>query len=133
MANLKCISLNVRGLRGNGKRKALFRLFRDNKFDVICLQETYITENVSTAWQLEWGGELYYSEGSNHSQGLVILIKKGLQHKVSLVLQKPRLLGINIETDTGPFIVLNVYAPNQGGEQTWFSEIASKGGVRHTS
>ena len=80
--------MNVRGIRGKGKRKALFRTFKQNKFDIICIQESYITENVSKEWQNEWGGELFYCEGTNHSQGKVILIRKGLQHNIVNIIKK---------------------------------------------
>ena len=126
MASIKCISLNVRGMRGNGKRKSLFRMFRENKFDIICLQETYITEDVSSKWKQEWGGELFYSVGTSHSQGQVILTRKGLQEQVTSFIKKPRVLGVRIDTDHDPLFVLNVYAPSITREKQQFIKSLQK-------
>ena len=43
-ARLKIISLNVRGLRNKKKRRTLFRKFKSDKYDIICLQETYLSK-----------------------------------------------------------------------------------------
>ena len=29
------------------------------KFDIICLQETYVTENKAEEWKKEWSGEFF--------------------------------------------------------------------------
>ena len=54
------LTLNVRGLRSNVKRKSLFRYLRSNKFDIVCLQETHVTDDVNKQWKKEWGGEILY-------------------------------------------------------------------------
>ena len=46
MSSIECISLNVRGLRNIHKRKRIFRRLKERKADVICLQETYVTDDV---------------------------------------------------------------------------------------
>ena len=55
---LQLFSVNVRGLRSKLKRKSVFTYFRERKYDIICLQETYITKDVSDGWKKEWGGKL---------------------------------------------------------------------------
>ena len=37
----------MRGLRSKGKRRSVFNLLRQRKYDVICLQESYVTKDVS--------------------------------------------------------------------------------------
>ena len=36
---------------------------------------TFSTKEVEIKWKNEWGGQMFYSHGSNHSKGVAILIK----------------------------------------------------------
>ena len=53
---LNIISMNVRGLRNAKKRRSLFRQFKTNNYDIIGLQETYLTNNDINLIKNEWGG-----------------------------------------------------------------------------
>ena len=55
---LRLFSVKVPGLRSKLKRKSVFSYFTERKYDIICLQETYITKDVSDGWKKEWGGKL---------------------------------------------------------------------------
>ena len=120
MANLKIVTLNCHGLRNKSKRRSLFKLFKEKKFDIICLQETYITDAVSDLWKLEWGGELIYEAKTNHSLGTTILLKKGFQHEVKVITKTARILGVEIKTESGEMQVFNLYAPNQTMDKLQF-------------
>ena len=50
-STLRLFSVNVRGLRSKLKRKSMFTYFRERKYDTICLQETYISKDVSEGWE----------------------------------------------------------------------------------
>ena len=65
----------MRGLRTKGKRRSVFNLMRQRKYDVICLQKTYVTKTVSGVWMKEWGGEFVFCEGTSHCAGQMILFK----------------------------------------------------------
>ena len=97
-SQVKLFSLNVRGLRTKLKRKSLFCFLKKNKYDIVCLQESHITENVADTWEKEWGGQLLYCAGTSHSLGQVILIRKGVQGKIDLVYKSDRILVITVET-----------------------------------
>ena len=43
---IKLVSLNVRGLRNAKKRRSLFYLFKRDKYDVVCLQETHLDKMI---------------------------------------------------------------------------------------
>ena len=73
--SLSILSLNVRGLRNNLKRRAIFNFCRD-RANVICLQETHSTEKDELQWALEWGGPIYFSHGNSDSKGVCILIDR---------------------------------------------------------
>ena len=71
-SGLRRLFLNVRGPRSKGKRRSVFNLMRQRKYDVICLQETYVTKTVSDVWMKEWGGEFVFCEGTSHSAGQML-------------------------------------------------------------
>ena len=52
------------------------------KADIIFLQETYSTEEVEDIWNTQYNGKSFYSHGTNHSCGVMILIKDDLELKV---------------------------------------------------
>ena len=60
------------------KRRQLFRWLHNNKFDIMFLQETYSTRDIETVWKSEWGGNILYSHGTNHSRGVMIPINPKL-------------------------------------------------------
>ena len=61
---LKIFSLNVRGLRNPRKRRILFHAIKKEKFDIICFQETYLTENDRKTIEKEWSHSFHLSGGS---------------------------------------------------------------------
>ena len=65
-------------------------------------------------WQKEWGGPVISANGSNHSKGVMVLIKDSLDHKI--IGKKIDSLGrfgiIHIEIDDKTFVLVNIYAPN---------------------
>ena len=74
MANrVKAISLNVRGLRNEVKRRSIFSYLKNPKATLYCLQETFSKEDDEKIWSAEWGGQIIFSHGSKHSRGLCIL------------------------------------------------------------
>lgn len=111
MADLRLFSLNVRGLRNSSKRKKTFRMLKEKKYDVICLQETYVTEDVIEQWKKEWGGEIVYSEGSRNSRGQVILIRSQFPHTWSSEIVSDRVLILKVTVGNKEIAIINVYAP----------------------
>eukprot|EP00745_Piridium_sociabile_P016466 TRINITY_DN24476_c0_g2_i3.p2 TRINITY_DN24476_c0_g2~~TRINITY_DN24476_c0_g2_i3.p2 ORF type:complete len:168 (-),score=8.73 TRINITY_DN24476_c0_g2_i3:33-536(-) len=112
MASLKILSLNVLGLRNNMKRKSLFRHFKQNKFDIVCIQESHVTQNIIETWKTEWGGEVIYCEGTSHSKGQLILIRKHFPWEWSIEKLASRIIAIKVKRDDKDMCIFNVYAPN---------------------
>ena len=117
---LNILSLNVNGLRNYDKRKVLFRKFKEQKLDIICLQETYVTEDVVNKWKKEWGGELVYSVGTGRSKGQLILLGKHLLYDHEVIHCSDRLLIIKLIVDNESICVCNAYAPNSTNEISRF-------------
>ena len=57
---LKILSLNVRGLRNQIKRRAVFAYLKRQKADIFCLQETYSNKLDESVWPAEWGGKYVF-------------------------------------------------------------------------
>ena len=80
--NLKLLSLNARGIRSFEKRKALFGWLMKDKSDICFLQESYSTPEVENIWKSQWKGEMFFSHGTEHSKGVLILIKNSLEFEL---------------------------------------------------
>ena len=124
------LSLNVRGIRDLHKRKSIFTWVRNQKADIIFLQETYSTPDFFQSWKFQWPGDMYFSHGSNHSKGVLLLIRETLQFELksvrkdshgrfiiveALVQDSPVLLMLRIRNRkrTPPLPPLNVFVLTQ--------------------
>ena len=76
------LSLNVRGIRDLNKRKSIFTWVRNQKADIIFFKETFSTPDIFDSWKFQWRGDMYYSHGSNHSKGVLVLIRETLQFEL---------------------------------------------------
>ena len=78
-----CVSIctvNIHGLRNPVKRKTFLRDLRKKTYDIICVQESYISDKDKDLWEKEWGGVLICSAVSNHSMGQLILVREKTVH-----------------------------------------------------
>ena len=118
----KVISLNVRGIRDQTKRRSIFTYLKDQKASIYFLQETYPELNDETIWQNEWGGEMYFSHGSRHSKGTCILIDPSINHRVdcSFSDKTGRITLITVNINGLKMSFCNIYAPNNPSEQLEF-------------
>lgn len=80
--NFKIVSQNVRGLNNSIKRRKIFKWLHRQNAHCHFLQETFSTEQSINIWQSEWGGNIFYSHGSNHSKGVMILVNPRYQLEV---------------------------------------------------
>ena len=80
MANLKCniITLNVRGIRNRVKRRSIFSCLKDQTCHFYLLQETFSEPKDERVWKNEWGGDVFFSHGSNHAKGVCILVNPSM-------------------------------------------------------
>ena len=56
----KIVSLNVRGLKNQRKRRSIFSYLKDQKCHCYFLQETYSEPKDELIWKSEWGGEMLF-------------------------------------------------------------------------
>ena len=85
------------------------------KYSIACLQETYITDDISTQWDIEWGGKFFHHQGSANSKGIIILLNNSLtlDEKPIILLSEERILAVKLFCEGSTFIIINIYAPNK--------------------
>ena len=120
--NFKCISLNVRGLNKSRKRRKIFRWLHQQNAQIVLLQETYSTKKGENKWKTEWVGQMLFSHGSNHSKGVMILIKPSFDIEIKRSIQdkQGRCIILEAKVYESNFIFVNIYAPNDCTHQMIF-------------
>ena len=122
-SKLKVVSLNVRGLNNNQKRRKIFLWLRDLKFDIILLQETFCTSKSERILKCSWQGEMFNAcSDSSHSRGVAILFRKNLDCKVlnyNTSIDGRKIL-LNLEFKENLFTIVSIYAPNHVSEKISF-------------
>ena len=122
--DFKLLSLNARGIRSATKRKALFTWLNERRYDIIFLQETYSTADVEDIWRTQGRGKLFFAHGSNHSCGVMILVRSDLDFNPRTIScdDEGRSIIIEAEVQGSPFLFVNIYAPKKVQDQCrfWF-------------
>lgn len=93
--------------------KAVFASLRDAKNDVCFLQETHSTKEREKIWASEWGGQIFFANGSSGSRGVAILFSRSLSPDVHLIHRDPegRFILMHAYFDGWPATLINIYAP----------------------
>ena len=111
----KLVSLNARGIRTFEKRKAIFAWLMKQQADICFLQETYSTIEIENSWKMQWKGNMFFSHGSQHGRGVLILIKNSLEFELKSVRQdsQGRFIILEALVQDQKFLFVNIYAPNK--------------------
>ena len=88
--NLKVISLNVRVIRNQNKRRAIFCYLKQQKTTIFCLQETYSQLDDERIWSAEWGGKIFFCQGTVHSKGVCILLNPNSTSNFDVIQTDPQ-------------------------------------------
>ena len=118
--NFKIISLNVRGLRSLKKRVKQYSSGWKNKSRTLYFfKKRTVRLRMRIFWRTQWKGKLFFSHGSNHSKGTMILIREGLDFNPKSVDSDcgGRFLLLEATIQDCPFLIINIYAPNKAHEQ----------------
>ena len=120
---VRFISLNVRGLANDNKRRIIMHKLR-KRGDIILLQETHCTPVLQNIWQNEWGGKMYFSNGTSNSKGVCIMLSKNVPVQV-IKSEKDdvgRLLILELKIEEILLTLVNIYAPNKD-DPNFFNEL----------
>ena len=113
--NFKLLSFNVRGIRSLEKRKALSIWLNKQKADIIFLQETYSSVEIENIWRTQWNGKMFFTHGSNHSCGVITLVRNDLDFEEESCKcdQNGRFIILNASVQGVKYVFANIYAPNK--------------------
>lgn len=112
--NLKFLSWNVAGLNTPIKRKKVLTHLKRCKPDIIFLQETHWRHNKDSGLRANWLGACHTASHTSSSRGVAILFRKGIPLDIDVLKKDPegRYLIIRMIVNSVPYILVNVYAPN---------------------
>ena len=121
---MKIFSYNCRGLNNQRKQIDLFKLFKEKKADILCLQETHFHEKIEKNVYAEWDGTCYFSHGSESSRGVAILIRKILDIIINEYKRdiNGQFIALNLTYNNNTFTLMNIYAPNSDNP-TFFENV----------
>ena len=119
---LKICSFNASGLRNKQKFKSVLKYFKQNKVDIIFLQETHLVQDDRDYVNKIWEGDYHLSGESKNSKGLLTLFSKNVRtENITLIKSAERYIisCVNIEKDKN-IILINIYAPYECKERIYF-------------
>ena len=113
--DLKIVSLNVRGLGNNAKRKEVFNWLRMKKQSIYMLQEVHCSEGSMDIWTCEWGYKALFSGCTSSKAGVCILFNNNFNLQIHKVFSDPngRFIICDIVAESKRLTVANIYAPNE--------------------
>ena len=98
------------------KRRMIYDQLRENKADIIMLQETHNCKNTEKLWKCEWGLNWYNSNGTSNARGVSILFSSQVSRVAKNIrLRKDesgRLLILTLEINDKTLVLCNLYGPN---------------------
>ena len=96
--DIRVLSANCRGLKDKEKRYDVVNYIRDMKADIICLQDTHLTENDTSAFKNIWNGEFILHGKHHNSRGVAILFGNHIEYTI-----------LNTEKDTeGNLLIIDL-------------------------
>ena len=124
---LRILSANVRGLRQTLKRNDIFDDFKNQKADILCLQETHLVKEDINTLIKDWNLTYYLAGTSTNSRGVAIVINNTFEHTVkNLTVDKEgRYLLLDLDiVNLFTITLVNIYAPNHD-DSVWYKELLS--------
>ena len=114
---IQIVQWNARSLRSDGRSKLpeLYHFLEsfENKPEIVCLQETWITKKHN---QLKLKGysppAIFRRERDQQGGGVAIFVKSGIDHKILKIPDsKLKTVGMRIFGDRKNIDIINIYAP----------------------
>ena len=123
MANrVKIISLNVRGLWNQVKRRSLFSYVKNQKSNFVLSSGNFSREDDEKIRSAKWGGQIIFPYGSEHSRGVCMLlsINSGFSLGTMHTDRNRRYIIAKGNIGDKQLFVTIIYSPNKGTEQELF-------------
>ena len=83
--NLLITSINVQGIGDTNKRRDVLNVLKSKHSNIVCLQDTYLTEKDILFTRSIWGYECYFNKFSSQSRGVAIFINNNFDYSFQKV------------------------------------------------
>lgn len=124
---LKCVSINVRGLRTASKRAIILRELESLDYDVYLLQETHVSDKQQAdAIARLWHGKCLWSFSTGKSGGVAFFFSPRFSGSVLRFVfdSGGRILSVLIKIGDVMVNIVNIYAPNLVSDRkSFFSDL----------
>ena len=124
---LKCISINVRGLRTASKRDLILRELANLNYDIYFLQETHVFDKQQgDSFARLWRGKCLWSFGTGQSAGVATLFSPKFTGSIDRFIfdSDGRILSALISVGAIKLNIVNIYAPNDvSNRKNFFSHL----------
>ena len=108
------LTLNVQRVRDKNKQARLFQWSKQQKANILFLQETHIMKDIQHSFHRQFNGTVLHSPGTSNSRGVTVLIHSSISHKV--INSHCDTLGnsmiLIVEINEQGYSLINVYEPN---------------------
>ena len=79
--DIDLIPANIRGLRQLFIRRDIFEYIKNQKADIVCLQETHLIQKDLNMLRKEWNVDYFIAGNSTNSRGVMIMLNNTLNIK----------------------------------------------------
>ena len=101
---------------------------KDQNCHFYLLQETFSEPKDERVWKNEWGGDIFFLHGSNHSKGVCILVNPSIVVNVENGYKDidGRIIAIDVTCNGVNLSICHVYAPTSCRSQGKFLQILNE-------
>lgn len=112
--SLKIVSLNVKGLNSPYKRYLLWREALSQKCDILCAQETHLTQSNTPRVSHHKFPHCFFANSDKKTKGVLIAIRDTITFSQKFIECDPngRCVILGAELNHQPFTLVSVYSPN---------------------
>ena len=122
---IRICTFNCNGIKDFQKRKDIFDFVRNQKGNIICLQETHLTYNQENFIRSSWGFNCYLAGSETNRNGVAILFNNNFDYKVYNVIRDVNgsYIVLDMELMHRRVTLINVYGPSIGDNPKFFDEL----------
>lgn len=121
----KIITWNVNGLNTPNKRKLVYRWSKNQKADILCLQEVHIRKKDSKLLENRFLGNEFFTLANTKVRGVVFHVNKDLCPTQVFSDSDGRFLVLEIILNKKKTLIVGIYAPNYG-KDVFFKDLKEK-------
>lgn len=128
MKKLHILTVNSQGLGDKQKRGRFYLWVKQQKGNIILVQETHFTKSTVPYVKSEWKGEVIHSFGTTKSCGVAIFITNNVTCEILDTYndEEGRIALVNLQINDIIYTIVNIYAPNIKTKRSTFFKNLNK-------